>query len=144
MKRYIHIKRRFLNNRRGYIVAEAAILMPVFLFSAVILIYIIKIIHFQEIIHFEGAENLIEISSGYRIGGGSFGERMYESRVYHDVQARTDKEININAELVESEDIYTADINYSIDLSLPFGLYDDIVIRDVLAYRRWSGTENEG
>ena len=62
MRRYIHIKRKFFNSRKGYIVAEAAILMPVFLFSAVLLIYMIKIMHFQEIIHFEAAENLIDLA----------------------------------------------------------------------------------
>ena len=118
--------------------------MPVFLFSAVLLIYMIKIMHFQEIIHFEAAENLIDLAGEYRIGGSSFGERMYESRVYHDVQDKVDKEININAELTEVNELYTAYICYPVELDLPFGLYDDIVIRDVLVYRRWSGKDNSG
>ena len=136
--------RKAIKNKRGYIIAEAAILMPVFLFSVVLLIYMVKIVHFQEIVHFEASENLIGLASQYRVGGASFGERMYESRVYHDVQGRVEKELNIEASVRNENEVYIADISYPISLKLPFGLYDDIFIRELLACRRWSGADNTG
>ena len=118
-------------------------LIPVFLFSMVLLIYMIKIIHFQEIVHFESAENLAALSWESQLGGAAFGERMYESGVYHDVQEKVEKEINISAEIEDTDELYVADISCPIELDLPFGLYDDIFIRDVLISRKWSGRDIE-
>ena len=119
-------------------------LVPVFLFSMVLLIYMIKIMHFQEIIHFESAENLVALSWESQLGGAGFGERMFESRTYHDVQDKVEKEINISADLENRDELYVAEISYPIELELPFDLFDDIYIRDVLVSRKWSGIKTEG
>ncbi|MBQ4339977.1 MAG: hypothetical protein IJC41_03140 [Firmicutes bacterium] len=113
--------------------------MPVFIFSLVLLIYLLKVMHFQEIIHFESCKNLAALSWESQLGGAGFGERMFESRVYHDVQDKVSKEINISAEVEANGEVYIADISYPIDINVPFGLFDDIKIRDVLISRKWSG-----
>lgn len=115
--------------------------MPVFLFSLALLIYMLKIMHYQEIVHFESCKDLAAMSWESQLGGASFVERMYESRVYHNVQDKADKEINISAEVDKKGELYVADISYPIELDMPFGLFDDIRIRDVIISRKWSGKE---
>jgi len=95
--------------------------MPVFIFSLVLLIYLLKVMHFQEIIHFESCKNLAALSWESQLGGAGFGERMFESRVYHDVQDKVSKEINISAEVEAIGEVYIADISYPIDINVPFG-----------------------
>ncbi len=119
-------------------------LMPIFLFAAVLLVYTVKIMHFQEIVHFEAASNLVRLSWESQVGGDAFGKHLYESRTYNAVQSKVNKEININADVSEVDEVYIAEISYPILLDLPFDLYDDITLKDVLVARKWSGGDTSG
>ena len=139
--------RRFrtkLTDKKGYVILEATILVPVFLFAVVLLAYILQVLHFQEIIHFEACRNLASLSWESQLGGSGFSERMYESRTYHDTRSRIQKEIDIDVDLTTEEDVYLADIRYPVHLDLPFGLLNEIGIRDHLAARKWNGTDLSG
>ena len=136
--------RNVLKKKRGYVIVEAAILTPVFLFAVVLLVYLLQVLHFQEIIHFEASQNLAKLSWESQLGGNGFSERMYESRTYHDAHQKIKKEIDIDASVKVEDEVYLVDLTYPIRLSLPFGLPDVIPIRDHLAARRWSGADLSG
>ena len=135
---------KFRKDKRGYVILEAAILTPVFLFAVVLLVYILQVLHFQEIVHFEASRNLAELSWESQLGSAGFSEFMFESKTYHDVGKKTRKEIDIDAKVTTQEEICRVDLTYPIRLDLPFGLLDDILIRDHLAARQWSGADLSG
>jgi hypothetical protein len=136
--------RNKLKERKGYIILEATILIPVFLFSVVLLVYILQVLHFQEIIHFEACRNLASLSWESQLGGSGFSEWMYENRTCHDARKKIRKEIDIDVDLNTEENVYLADIRYPIRLDLPFGLPDELLIRDHLAARKWNGADLSG
>ncbi len=118
--------------------------IPVFLFSVVLLVYTLKIMHFQEIIHFEAAENIVTLSWEGQLGGESYGKRMFESRTYHGVREKVNKEINLEANVYDENELYVAEVVSPIELKLPFNLFDDISLKDTLVARKWSGVDNTG
>lgn len=144
----MHIKDRILKHfrskSRGYILVEAAIFIPVFLFSAVLLIYILKMMHFQEIIHFEASENLANMTWESQIVGSEVSGITYGARLNGDISSKINKRIPVSADVSLVNEVINVDLSYPIDLSLPFGLYDDFVINEIIVARKWSGAENAG
>lgn len=136
--------RKKLKESKGYVILEAAILTPVFLFTVVLLVYILQVLHFQEIIHFEACRNLAELSWESQLGAAGLSERMYESKTCHDTHQKIRKEIDIDADLKVDDDVYLVDIRYPVRLDLPFGLLNEIRISDRLASRKWNGADLAG
>ena len=68
--------RNKLKENKGYVILEAAILTPVFLFAVVLLVYILQVLHFQEIIHFEACRNLAELSWESQLGAAGLEEAL--------------------------------------------------------------------
>lgn len=129
---------------RGFILVEAAIFLPVFLFAAVLLIYMLKMMHFQEIIHYEASENIANMAWESQIVGNTVSSVSYGIRLNSDIRKKIDKSITVRAPVTEENEVFTANVSYPIDLSLPFGLYDDFTISDVVVARKWSGADNTG
>jgi len=143
---YASKRRRSLRESKnsGYIIVEAAIFLPVFLFATVLLIYMLKMMHFEEIIHFEASENLANMAWESQIVGNTVSSVSYGVRLNNDISKKIDKRIRVTAPVSEKNEVFTANISYPIELSLPFGLYDDVVIGDVIVVRKWSGADNTG
>lgn len=139
-----YIQRNIREKSRGYILVEAAIFIPVFLFSAVLLIYILKMLHFQEIIHFEAGENLANMTWESQIIGSEVSGLTYGARLNGDVSSKINKAIHVSAGVSVRDEVINVDLSYPIDLSLPFGLYDDFIINQILVARKWSGADKRG
>lgn len=138
------IDRKKRRNRSGYVLTEAAILVPVFLMSVLLLVYLLKMMQIQEIVHFESAETLVALSWESQATELPVGTLFYESRINRDVAERTEKNLSISAELSEEKEVLCGEISFPVELELPFGLFDDAVFRDVLVMRKWSGEKTPG
>lgn len=131
-------------SNKGYIIAEAAIIVPIFLFACVLLIYMVRIVCIQEIVHFEASRNLVVMAADFNDKDKEISESNYESVVNEDVSKSMTSEMKVDAEIEEMDNVYKVDLRYPINLRMPFGLVDDIEIRDVLVARKWNGGYTRG
>lgn len=139
----MHINRKNKNDR-GYIIAEAAIILPIFLFGCVLLIYMVRMVNYQEIVHFEASKALVKMAMECESSKKSITESSFETYVNREVAKSISREISIKADVKEQDSIYEVDVKYPLKMNLPFGLFDDVEMRDVIAARKWNGGYSRG
>ncbi len=140
-----NIKR--LRKKRGSIITEAAIMLPVYIIAVVTLVYITRVCH-ADIIIFSTLENELREASAQQTapfftGAGSAVGSSGLDRSRFDISWMPGG-IAGAGHYDGIDSLYKVTFKYDTKIALPAAFRDSIVVNNVLMIRNWSGKEISG
>lgn len=134
-----------LQNEKGSLMVEAAILLPVFLVGILILAYLIKGLYIQESVHAICTDQAVKLSLETALTPSLQTEHTFGLRVNQKIQKEDEEtDFSISTIAIKAEEDYQLMIQYKIPMDFPVSLGGGLSIRETLVVRSWTGKQEEG
>ena len=133
---------RVLRERKGSLMVEGAIIVPVFLIALLIFAWLIKALYIQESVHAEGTDLAFRLSAQEGIAPGSV-KGFYQAGLIQALGELDEKIPSVRVEIGKEEGLFYIDLSYELSLRLPVDMAGPLKISERLLCGSWEGKKGE-